>query len=209
MEYNSERKRHLRGSEPSKKPISISSSAISEEKWHVHIGDKTYGPFDLDSLKKFISDGRINATTNVCKLGASNWILASRDPILQSLFHLPVSADVPMPPVPQPSAPVYADKGATIVQITNQVGNFDPLVLGEAKPKSAGVALLLSFIFVGAGQLYNGHTAKGILMFFGCIILWIFMLGWIINIWSMIDAYTNAKDMNDRYLRLLVRGAVT
>ena len=54
--------------------------------------------------------------------------------------------------------------------------------------------------------MYNGQVAKGFLMLFGCIILWFLLLGWIIAIWSWVDAYQTAKKMNARYMRRLAAG---
>ena len=43
-------------------------------------------------------------------------------------------------------------------------------------------------------------------MFVGAVALWFILLGWIIQIWSMIDAYQTAKQMNLRYLRRIQAG---
>jgi TM2 domain-containing membrane protein YozV len=70
--------------------------------------------------------------------------------------------------------------------------------------KTPAVAILLSFIISGAGQIYNGEVGKGI----GMIIAYIFCFAasalilpvfilialWI---WGMIDANTKAKEFND------------
>lgn len=64
----------------------------------------------------------------------------------------------------------------------------------EQAPPSPGLAALLSFLFVGAGQWYNGEIGKGFGMLFGSIFLWIFLLGWVINVWSIIDAYNVASE---------------
>ncbi|MBA2662229.1 MAG: hypothetical protein H0U74_08025 [Bradymonadaceae bacterium] len=61
----------------------------------------------------------------------------------------------------------------------------------EANP---GVAALLSFLVVGGGQWYNGEFGKGMGMFIGCIVSWIFLLGWIVSIWSIVDAYKVAQE---------------
>ncbi len=58
--------------------------------------------------------------------------------------------------------------------------------------KSPGVALLLSIIFPGGGQFYNGHIGKGIL-----VLLTFWILG-ITYIWSWFDAYHSAKVINCR-----------
>ena len=40
------------------------------------------------------------------------------------------------------------------------------IVFYEQKKKSEGIAVLLSFIIPGAGQMYYGSIGKGILIFF-------------------------------------------
>ena len=69
-------------------------------------------------------------------------------------------------------------------------------MLYELKKKSPGLAGVLSFLVVGAGQIYNGEAGKGVIMFFGCIFLWLVLLGWIVNIWAIVDAYTTADKKN-------------
>jgi TM2 domain-containing membrane protein YozV len=125
---------------------------------------------------------------------------------LASVFSTPAPKATASPP-----ANISAAPGASVIHITNQIGTpINALLLDDGVgPKSPGIALLLSFVFVGAGQLYNGQIAKGILMFLGCVVLWFALLGWIINIWSWIDAYSTAKAMNQRYLRRLAAGVVT
>ena len=50
------------------------------------------------------------------------------------------------------------------------------------------VAVLLSAIIAGAGQLFNGQWLKGIAFFVASVILWFFFLGWLVNIWAVVDA---------------------
>lgn len=80
--------------------------------------------------------------------------------------------------------------------------------IGE-KPvdKSPFLAAILSLLFVGLGQLYNGEVGKGILMFLGCVMLWVVMLGWIVNIWAIIDAYSVANRKHDAYDRWMQANA--
>jgi len=63
--------------------------------------------------------------------------------------------------------------------------------------KDPTIAALLSCLIVGLGQLYNGQAVKGILMFVACVFLWAVALGWIVNIWAIVDAYTSAKRINE------------
>lgn len=55
---------------------------------------------------------------------------------------------------------------------------------------SAGnvVAALASFFVPGLGQLLQGRFLKAVVMFVLAGILWIFLLGWIIHLWSILDA---------------------
>ena len=50
--------------------------------------------------------------------------------------------------------------------------------MGEEKPNRPGTAAVLSFIFNGLGQLYNGEIAKGLLIiFFSSISLLVLIAG--------------------------------
>ncbi len=75
------------------------------------------------------------------------------------------------------------------------VNNVHPVGLYQER-KSPGLSVLLSFLLTGAGQLYNGQVAKGILMLGTCVILWGFLLGWVVTLWSIYDAYITAKKIN-------------
>ncbi len=50
------------------------------------------------------------------------------------------------------------------------------------------IAALCSFFIPGLGQLIQGRIAKAAVMFVLNIALWFIMLGWIIMIWSTVDA---------------------
>lgn len=50
------------------------------------------------------------------------------------------------------------------------------------------IAALCSFFIPGLGQLIQGRLLKAIVMFVLAAVLWVFWLGWIVNIWSIIDA---------------------
>ena len=55
---------------------------------------------------------------------------------------------------------------------------------------SAGnvIAALCSFFIPGLGQLVQGRLGRGAIQFVLCCVLWMFFLGWIIHIWSVVDA---------------------
>jgi TM2 domain-containing membrane protein YozV len=50
------------------------------------------------------------------------------------------------------------------------------------------IAALASFFIPGLGQLIQGRLLKAIVMFVLAAILWWFLLGWIIHLWSILDA---------------------
>jgi TM2 domain-containing membrane protein YozV len=61
---------------------------------------------------------------------------------------------------------------------------------------SAGnvIAALASFFIPGLGQLLQGRLVKAALMFVLAAVLWIFWLGWIIHLWSILDAALYRRD---------------
>ncbi len=50
------------------------------------------------------------------------------------------------------------------------------------------VAALASFFIPGLGQLVQGRLFMAVVHFVLAGVLWIFMLGWLIHLWSVLDA---------------------
>lgn len=50
------------------------------------------------------------------------------------------------------------------------------------------IAALCSFFIPGLGQLLQGRLLMAIVMFVAAGALWIILLGWIIHLWSILDA---------------------
>jgi TM2 domain-containing membrane protein YozV len=50
------------------------------------------------------------------------------------------------------------------------------------------IAALASFFVPGLGQLIQGRVLPALLFFVSAAILWVFLLGWIMHLWSIIDA---------------------
>lgn len=176
-----------------------------DSEWYIHTDEQSHGPYTGHSMKSYIEAGNLKPNTLVVPAGAQDWKAAREYPVLSTLFPKELLSSAP------PPAPISAAAGATVVQVHNVITQpaqqQRPIIIdGAAAPKSAGVALFLSFIWCGAGQCYNGQIGKGALMFFLCVAAWFVMLGWIISIWSMIDAYKRAKEMNLRYLALMSGG---
>lgn len=70
--------------------------------------------------------------------------------------------------------------------------------------KNPGVATVLSFFFMGLGQVYNGQIGKGVLfiiMYAISIVLMLVFIGFITTpilwIWGMVDANRSAKKINE------------
>lgn len=50
------------------------------------------------------------------------------------------------------------------------------------------IAALASFFIPGLGQLIQGRLYKAIIMFVLAGVLWFFLLGWAVHLWSVLDA---------------------
>lgn len=50
------------------------------------------------------------------------------------------------------------------------------------------IAALCSFFIPGLGQLIQGRLLKAIIMFVLSGVLWWFLLGWLVHLWSVLDA---------------------
>jgi TM2 domain-containing membrane protein YozV len=62
--------------------------------------------------------------------------------------------------------------------------------LSQTGQGSAGnvIAALASFFIPGLGQLVQGRLLIALVMFVMAGLLWILLLGWIIHLWSILDA---------------------
>lgn len=70
-------------------------------------------------------------------------------------------------------------------------------------PKNPGVAAVLSFLWPGLGQIYNGQILKAIVFIVVQVVnvllafvLIGFLTGFIIWVWSVVDAYKQAEAYN-------------
>lgn len=50
------------------------------------------------------------------------------------------------------------------------------------------IAAVCSFFVPGLGQLVQGRILKAAVMFVLAGVLWIFLLGWLVHLWSIFDA---------------------
>ena len=75
--------------------------------------------------------------------------------------------------------------GAVIPQTTFFEEDYSMAGQGSAGNVIAAVA---SFFVPGLGQLLQGRLGMAIVQFVLAIVLWIFLLGWAIHLWSILDA---------------------
>ena len=52
------------------------------------------------------------------------------------------------------------------------------------------IAALASFFIPGLGQLLQGRVLMALIQFVLAGVLWFFLLGWVIHLWSVLDAAT-------------------
>ncbi len=50
------------------------------------------------------------------------------------------------------------------------------------------IAALSSFFIPGLGQLLQGRLLAAVLFFVAAAVLWLVWLGWILHLWSILDA---------------------
>jgi TM2 domain-containing membrane protein YozV len=61
--------------------------------------------------------------------------------------------------------------------------------MSEGQGSSGNVlAAICSFFIPGLGQLVQGRLLMAIIMFVLAAALWIILLGWLIHLWSILDA---------------------
>jgi hypothetical protein len=63
------------------------------------------------------------------------------------------------------------------------------------------LAALASFFVPGLGQLLQGRFLLALFMFVMTFALWLILLGWIIHLWSIIDAALYTPPYRERYRR--------
>ena len=50
------------------------------------------------------------------------------------------------------------------------------------------LAAICSFFIPGLGQLVQGRPLKAIIMFVLAAALWLILMGWLVHLWSILDA---------------------
>lgn len=107
-------------------------------------------------------------------------------------------------PVPSQNTKFCSNCGAKIDVKAEICPKCGVRVAGASEQKSPFLALILSFLFPGLGQFYNGHSKKGIILVVGAIvsvILYVILIGAILYlliwIYGLYDAYKSAEAINN------------
>jgi hypothetical protein len=127
-----------------------------DAEWFLHVEGQVYGPYTGHQLGGFAKEGRVDGASQVMLAGSDKWVRAGEDVRLAQILR-PTHA-VPTPP------PISAAAGATVVQVTNTISPPAMIILDDGSPfgpKSPGVALLLSLLLCGVGQMYCGRVGRG------------------------------------------------
>jgi len=95
------------------------------------------------------------------------------------------------------------EKIQTIKGMARDKTDAEKMMLYETNKKSPGLALILSLLIPGAGQIYNGEVGKGIAMLIVVIVCWMFffllipiLVAIVIWVWGIIDAHHTAQNYN-------------
>lgn len=88
--------------------------------------------------------------------------------------------------------------GSTGIISANETPPFEaprarPYTVAMSEPSGAGstgnvIAALASLLYPGLGQLLQGRFGMAVVQFVMATVLWFVLLGWIIHIWSILDA---------------------
>lgn len=68
-----------------------------------------------------------------------------------------------------------------------QIPYFSSIMSGQGSTGNV-IAAVCSFFIPGLGQLVQGRWVMAIIQFVLAGVLWIFLLGWLVHLWSIIDA---------------------
>ena len=118
-----------------------------------------YGPVDEATIRSWIADGRVAASTLSFAVGESQWTPVSNRPEFREALGTPSQAFAAVPPPPPPPG-------------------TPPLAVSPQMPREWIVALLLSIFLgmFGVDRFYTGHIAFGLIKLFtggGCGVWWI------------------------------------
>ncbi|WP_132255477.1 DUF6677 family protein [Methylobacterium segetis] len=157
-------------------------------------------------IKGFVAEGRVSANTLVAPLvggtPSESWIALRHDKVLGSLAApdrmralIPTQAELPV-------TAAISDGVVVSVQI-HQTFALTPAAGGivHRGPRSPLYAAILSLMIPGLGQFYNGRAGRGFAFLAGVVLLWVYGLGWILNLVAAAEAYLDAQHLTLAYNR--------
>ena len=96
---------------------------------------------------------------------------------------------------PTPQQPAYAHHGHQQHMMPYQGQQH---MAPYQQRQEAWLGAVLSVIFPGLGQMYNREIGKGIATMMATIFLWFILLGWVVHLWSIYDAYQVGRRMRQQ-----------
>ncbi|MBV6458914.1 MAG: hypothetical protein HONBIEJF_02053 [Fimbriimonadaceae bacterium] len=142
------------------------------------------GPLTLLQIEELVRDGVIERDTYVWRNGMSNWTPAGQMPELATAMQVPAPGFMPppIPPAPMQTPPVatptaHIPYGSSMSYPMAAYRSIDHLPISDRNRIVAG---LLQLIIPGAGRLYLGYMAHGVLQ----LLTMMCFFGWI---WSVVD----------------------
>lgn len=142
------------------------------------------GPLTLPQIEELVRDGVIERDTYVWRGGMSNWTPAGQMPELATAMQVPSPTFTPPPVPPAPFATPTVAPPATQIPYgampTYPMASYRSIDHLPISDRNRVVAGLLQLIIPGAGRLYLGYMAHGILQ----LLTTFCFFGWI---WSVVD----------------------
>src|SRR5580765_6740013 len=91
----------------------------------IGIDGKEYGPVNLDQMRQWLAQGRINSQTRIKAEDASEWRTASEVPEIAALFAVSKGTTTPaMPPPLSAPAPSVQRKGLAVLSFVLGLSSF-------------------------------------------------------------------------------------
>lgn len=63
-------------------PSPVREPPPARPSWWLLVDQQPYGPYELNAMRQFVADGRVSATTMICRVGTSGWSAAADDGLI-------------------------------------------------------------------------------------------------------------------------------
>lgn len=174
--------------------------------WLVRMSGETYGPYTGHAIKAYLAEGRLVSDSEVSRdPNGVAWRLLSDDPALAGLIK-PVRGGTALA-VPRASAAgsvsvreQMPEEGSVVVQINQTFSHgSNANARSDIGPRNPLLAGVLSLLVPGFGQFYNNRPVRGFLFFCAMAVLWLFYLGWLMNVLAAAEAYLDAQNLTVKF----------